>query len=98
MNKVTIGNNFKYPEEIFGDPLSYVEESCREELLEELARLNKNSINGDKENIFIRTGSVKESKGSCYIEIGNTKVICGLYGPRGIDELITHVKTYLQSF
>ena len=87
MKKATIGNVFKYPEEIYGDPLSYLNESKREEIIEALAKRNKNEDNdNEKDKIFLRTGCVKEAKGSCYIEIGNTKVICSLYGPREIPK------------
>jgi exosome complex component MTR3 len=88
MNKVTIGNVFKYPEEVFGDPLSYLDENGREKLLEELENMNKSKKikEEEKEKMFMRTGCVNEAKGSCYIEIGNTKVICSLYGPREIPK------------
>ncbi|KAL0479989.1 exosome complex protein MTR3 [Acrasis kona] len=33
-------------------------------------------------SVFMRTGMVKQAKGSAYIELNNTKVICSAYGPR----------------
>jgi exosome complex component MTR3 len=30
----------------------------------------------------MRTGVVKQARGSSYIELNNTKVICSVYGPR----------------
>lgn len=33
-------------------------------------------------NIFVRANAVTQAKGSAYIEIGRTKIICSIYGPR----------------
>ncbi|XP_028814136.1 exosome complex component MTR3 [Denticeps clupeoides] len=38
--------------------------------------------NMDVRAIFARCGLVSQAKGSAYIEAGNTKVICSVYGPR----------------
>jgi exosome complex component MTR3 len=32
--------------------------------------------------IFLRTGLVEQASGSAYIEMGNTKVVCAIYGPK----------------
>ncbi|KAI8149958.1 ribosomal protein S5 domain 2-type protein [Fennellomyces sp. T-0311] len=32
--------------------------------------------------IFLRTGLVTQANGSAYIEVGNTKAVCAVYGPR----------------
>ena len=37
-----------------------------------------------KQKIFLKTDCVNEASGSSYIEIGNTKVLCSVYGPREI--------------
>lgn len=34
--------------------------------------------------IFMKTGVVSQAKGSAYIEMGKTKIICAVYGPREI--------------
>lgn len=34
--------------------------------------------------LFLKTGVVSQAKGSAYIEMGNTKVVCSVYGPREI--------------
>ncbi|XP_041474951.1 exosome complex component MTR3-like [Lytechinus variegatus] len=34
--------------------------------------------------IFLKAGVVSQAKGSCYIEMKNTKVICAVYGPREV--------------
>ncbi|XP_058256727.1 exosome complex component MTR3 [Hemibagrus wyckioides] len=38
--------------------------------------------NGDVRPLFARCGLVSQAKGSAYLEAGNTKVICSVYGPR----------------
>lgn len=37
-----------------------------------------------KQKIFLKTDCVNEASGSSYIEIGNAKVLCSVYGPREI--------------
>uniref|UniRef100_A0A023GHI3 Exosome complex component MTR3 n=1 Tax=Amblyomma triste TaxID=251400 RepID=A0A023GHI3_AMBTT len=39
---------------------------------------------GDVRPIFLKTGVVSQAKGSAYVEMGNTKVVCSVYGPREI--------------
>ncbi|XP_076633534.1 exosome complex component MTR3 [Colletes latitarsis] len=34
--------------------------------------------------IFLRTGIVSQAKGSAYIEMGNTKVVCSVFDPREV--------------
>lgn len=36
----------------------------------------------DVRPVFVRCGLVSQAKGSAYIEAGNTKLICCVYGPR----------------
>ncbi|KAI8980401.1 ribosomal protein S5 domain 2-type protein [Pilobolus umbonatus] len=36
--------------------------------------------------IFLKTGLVTQANGSAYIEIGNTKVTCAVYGPRQLKK------------
>ncbi|KAK7885944.1 hypothetical protein WMY93_025565 [Mugilogobius chulae] len=36
----------------------------------------------DVRSVFVRCGLVSQAKGSAYMEAGNTKVICCVYGPR----------------
>ena len=55
MKKATIGNVFKYPEEIYGDPLSYLNESKREEIIEALAKRNKNEDNDNEKDKILFT-------------------------------------------
>ncbi|XP_020278762.1 exosome complex component MTR3-like [Pseudomyrmex gracilis] len=35
-------------------------------------------------NIFLKTGIISQAKGSAYIEMGNTKVICSVFDPREV--------------
>ncbi|XP_041967000.1 exosome complex component MTR3 [Alosa alosa] len=39
----------------------------------------------DLRPIFARCGLISQAKGSAYIEAGNTKIICSVYGPREAD-------------
>lgn len=75
------------------DPLCFLDEDKREKLIESISVLNNNKREtenddsaNESEKTFIKTGCTSEAKGSCYIEIGNTKVICALYGPREIPK------------
>ena len=36
----------------------------------------------DVRPVFVRCGLVSQAKGSAYIEAGNTKLICCVYGPK----------------
>lgn len=38
----------------------------------------------DCRSIFMKAGVVSQAQGSAYIEMGNTKVICAVYGPREV--------------
>ncbi|KAF6041026.1 EXOSC6 [Bugula neritina] len=46
----------------------------------------------DSRPIFLETGFVTRSKGSSYIEIGNTKVICACYGPKQLQSKDTGLR------
>ena len=35
----------------------------------------------------IRPSVIPQSKGSCYLELGNTKLTCAIYGPRGTGKI-----------
>ncbi|KAK2913756.1 hypothetical protein Q8A67_002155 [Cirrhinus molitorella] len=38
--------------------------------------------NGDVRPVFARCGLISQAKGSAYLEAGNTKIICSVYGPK----------------
>ncbi|XP_077280292.1 exosome complex component MTR3 [Temnothorax americanus] len=40
--------------------------------------------NKELRNIFVKTGIVSQAKGSAYIEMGDTKVICSVFDPREV--------------
>ncbi|EZA58696.1 hypothetical protein DMN91_008791 [Ooceraea biroi] len=40
--------------------------------------------NNELRNIFLKAGIITEAKGSAYIEMGNTKVVCSVFDPREI--------------
>ncbi|KAI7888109.1 ribosomal protein S5 domain 2-type protein [Mucor mucedo] len=40
----------------------------------------------DVRPIFLKTGLVTQASGSAYIEVGNTKVTCAVYGPRQLKK------------
>lgn len=41
--------------------------------------------NGDVRPVFARCGLISQAKGSAYLEAGNTKIICSVYGPKEIE-------------
>ena len=36
--------------------------------------------------LVLKTGVVSQAKGSAYVELNNTKVICSVYGPREVQK------------
>ncbi|XP_076233548.1 exosome complex component MTR3 [Calliopsis andreniformis] len=54
-----------------------------EETYDVTKRSDKRSIN-EIRKIFIKTGVVSQAKGSAYIEMGNTKVVCSVFDPREV--------------
>lgn len=39
---------------------------------------------GDHRSVYFRTGVISQARGSAYVEQGDTKIMCGVYGPREI--------------
>jgi exosome complex component MTR3 len=74
MNK----SNNNGPDESW-DPLIYLAPNQLKEILS-----SKTGDPTSTQNIFLKTNCVNEASGSSYIEIGNTKVLCSVYGPREI--------------
>ena len=46
--------------------------------------LDSEVVSNPKQHIYLKTDCVNEASGSSYIELGNTKVLCSVYGPREI--------------
>lgn len=44
--------------------------------------------NDDMRDIFLKAGIVSQAKGSAYIEMGNTKVVCSVFDPREIPNKV----------
>jgi ribonuclease PH len=89
MNKNSSANG---PEESW-DPLAFLQPSEMRDLLDTRRKEsqiisndadNDNSTNHHKQKIFLKTDCISEATGSSYIEIGNTKLIVSVYGPRDI--------------
>lgn len=62
-------NNLYFPETI--EPISLLKE-------------RNDRTNNQLRRIFLDIGLITQASGSAYIEMGNTKVICGVYGPKSI--------------
>ncbi|PRP84693.1 hypothetical protein PROFUN_07943 [Planoprotostelium fungivorum] len=45
---------------------------------------------------FMKTGIIGQASGSAYLEMANTKIICGIYGPRQIPKMEFSEKAKLQ--
>ncbi|PVG04535.1 ribosomal protein S5 domain 2-like protein [Serendipita vermifera] len=67
------------PEESF--PPIFEDEEQPEPLLSNEKRRDGRAIR-DLRPIFLRTGLIPQANGSAYIETGNTKIACAVYGPR----------------
>ncbi|XP_003697651.1 exosome complex component MTR3 [Apis florea] len=46
---------------------------------------NDKRANSEMRKIFLKTGIVSQAKGSAYIELGNTKVVCSVFDPRELS-------------
>lgn len=84
------------PEESW-DPLTFLGQNDLKHLINEkkkeskqvdikLEEMNINSevVSNPKQHIYLKTDCVNEASGSSYIELGNTKLLCSVYGPREI--------------
>jgi ribonuclease PH len=93
MNKPTNNNSANCPDESW-DPLSFLNQAELKEFLEEknksLIEENEKKIDDDnpetisRQNFFLKVDCVTEASGSSYIEIGNCKILCSVFGPREI--------------
>ena len=75
------------------DPLSFLSQTDLKELVEAKKRAHseENEKKMDettqeiyRQNFFLKTDCVTEASGSSYIEIGNCKILCSVFGPREI--------------
>ena len=59
---------------------------CFQQLIKENSKSKRQDgrSKDDHRPIFLRTGVISQARGSAYVEQGNTKVMCGVYGPREI--------------
>ena len=96
MNKTT--SSVVGPDESW-DPLTFLDKESLKELIDTKLKPNgnlydeenKNKMDQDgadivetRQNIFLKTDCVSEASGSSYVEIGNTKLLVSVYGPREI--------------
>ncbi|RCH88416.1 hypothetical protein CU097_009065 [Rhizopus azygosporus] len=54
-------------------------------VLDQKKRLDKRGLE-DIRPIFLKPGLITQANGSAYIEVGNTKVACAVYGPRQLKK------------
>lgn len=54
------------------------------EMQRNVSKRHDDRSDNELRNIFLKTGIVSQAKGSAYIEMGNTKVICSVFDPREI--------------
>jgi exosome complex component MTR3 len=66
------------------NPLIFLEADQLKEVLNEKKSGQKSDSGLEQQSVFLKTDCVNEASGSSYIEIGNTKVLCSVYGPREI--------------
>lgn len=79
------------PEESW-DPLTFLEPVALKEIINDKkykkidSKLDELSLESQnpQQKIFLKTDCVNEASGSSYIELGDTKVLCSVYGPREI--------------
>ncbi|KAI8076460.1 ribosomal protein S5 domain 2-type protein [Gilbertella persicaria] len=66
-------------------PIYKKEEQTKPVLNAEKKRLDNRAVE-DLRPIFLKTGLITQANGSAYIEVGNTKVTCAVYGPRQLKK------------
>lgn len=54
---------------------------------ETLTRLEDGRFPEQMRSFTMRPNVISQAKGSCYLEIGNTKLTCAVYGPRGTGKI-----------
>lgn len=83
MNKTN--SQITVPDESW-DPLIYLnEKQLNEVIADKKHQQTSTTMDGEKkENIFLKVDCVSEATGSSYIEIGNTKLLAVVYGPREV--------------
>ncbi|CAK9822072.1 Exosome complex component MTR3 [Anthophora retusa] len=55
-----------------------------DEMKYDLSKRSDKRSNNEIRKIYLRTGIVSQAKGSAYIEMGNTKVVCSVFDPREV--------------
>jgi len=60
--------------------------SIQQNLLDHNGQRKDKRKTNDARPLFMKTGIISQAKGSAYIEQGNTKVVCGVYGPREVQK------------
>ncbi|XP_032664478.1 exosome complex component MTR3-like [Odontomachus brunneus] len=66
----------------------YVHSEEKEEIQIDASKRHDDRSNNELRDIFLRTGIVSQAKGSAYIEMGNTKVICSVFDPREVPNKV----------
>ncbi|KZC09351.1 PREDICTED: exosome complex component MTR3-like [Dufourea novaeangliae] len=54
------------------------------EIKYDLSKRSDKRTNNEMRKIFLKTGVISQAKGSAYIEMGNTKVVCSVFDPREV--------------
>ncbi|XP_062868720.1 exosome complex component MTR3 [Trichomycterus rosablanca] len=65
--------------ELSQSPLLFLPASAQ---ISEVSSRKGDRGNADVRSVFARCGLVSQAKGSAYLEAGNTKIVCAVYGPR----------------
>ncbi|CAI9720398.1 Hypothetical predicted protein [Octopus vulgaris] len=65
-------------------PYSYCKDTETRALLDENQKRWDSRLFNQMRPTFLRAGVVSQAKGSAYIELNKTKVICAVYGPREV--------------
>nr|CAB3244004.1 exosome complex component MTR3-like [Phallusia mammillata] len=66
------------------DPKSLCPAKVERLLNDEEQRLD-GRYSSESRGIYLQCGTVSQAKGSCYCELGNTKVVCSVYGPKDVE-------------
>jgi len=93
MNKSSNNSTANCPDESW-DPLSFLSQADLKEFMKEKKKTqmeeNEKKIDDQnpeticRQNFFLKVDCVTEASGSSYIEIGNCKILCSVFGPREI--------------
>ncbi|XP_047370509.1 exosome complex component MTR3-like [Vespa velutina] len=78
----------------------YINSNCEEKYTKNnISERKDGRAHNERREIFLKTGIISQAKGSAYIEMGDTKVVCSVFDPREIhnkNDYCTHGELFCE--